>query len=587
MNRPTLESRGIQPQPNYGEGKLRFNWNTPIHMSPTQKGTLYIGAQFLFRSRDHGQSWERISPDLTTNDPEKQKQEESGGVTVDNSYAEMHTTIYSISESPRVAQVIWVGTDDGNLQLTRDSGKTWTNVVGNVPNLPKASWVSWVEASLYDPATAYAVFDRHTFGDITPYVFKTADYGKTWTPIIPTNAGVRGYAHVIKEDTVSQNLLFLGTEFGLWISLDGGKAWAQYKGHDFPNVAVRDIVIHPRESDLILATHGRGIWIVDDISPLRKLTPEVMNQDAAFLQGKPTQQRLNANGGWAEGNATFSGSNPPDAAVITYYQKKRHIFGKMKIEIFDAQGKLVDTLSANSRRGISRVNWPMRLKAPRVPPAATAAFEAAFGPRVVPGTYTVKMTRGKETFTTPLDLGLDVRAKFNTEDRRQDFEAVMRVYVLLGDMSFDVDRINSVRDALAARAGKVKESNPLHKQLLTMSESVDAMRRKIVATKEGGAITGEERIREKTSSLYGDLTNYEGRPADYQLARIDSLKKELGDVETEFEGFVTKNLPAVNKSLVKEKLGTVEPLTRKQWEAVSGDGESGGSSSGTSVRVRK
>jgi len=587
VNRPTLESRGIQPQPNYGEGKLRFNWNTPIHMSPTQKGTLYIGAQFLFRSRDHGQSWERISPDLTTNDPEKQKQEESGGVTVDNSYAEMHTTIYSISESPRDAQVIWVGTDDGNLQLTRDSGKTWTNVVGNVPNLPKASWVSWVEASLYDPATAYAVFDRHTFGDITPYVFKTADYGKTWTPIIPTNAGVRGYAHVIKEDTVSQNLLFLGTEFGLWISLDGGKAWAQYKGHDFPNVAVRDIVIHPRESDLILATHGRGIWIVDDISPLRKLTPEVMNQDAAFLQGKPTQQRLNANGGWAEGNATFSGSNPPDAAVITYYQKKRHIFGKMKIEIFDAQGKLVDTLSANSRRGISRVNWPMRLKAPRVPPAATAAFEAAFGPRVVPGTYTVKMTRGKETFTTPLDLGLDVRAKFNTEDRRQDFEAVMRVYVLLGDMSFDVDRINSVRDALAARAGKVKESNPLHKQLLTMSESVDAMRRKIVATKEGGAITGEERIREKTSSLYGDLTNYEGRPADYQLARIDSLKKELGDVETEFEGFVTKNLPAVNKSLVKEKLGTVEPLTRKQWEAVSGDGGSGSSSAATIVRVHK
>ncbi len=189
VNRPTLESRGIQPQPNYGEGKLRFNWNTPIHMSPTQKGTLYIGAQFLFRSRDHGQSWERISPDLTTNDPEKQKQEESGGVTVDNSYAEMHTTIYSISESPRVAQVIWVGTDDGNLQLTRDSGKTWTNVVGNVPNLPKASWVSWVEASLYDPATAYAVFDRHTFGDITPYVFKTADYGKTWTPSMAGRPG--------------------------------------------------------------------------------------------------------------------------------------------------------------------------------------------------------------------------------------------------------------------------------------------------------------------------------------------------------------------------------------------------------------
>jgi hypothetical protein len=499
----------------------------------------------------------------------------------------MHTTIYSISESPKDAQVIWVGTDDGNLQLTRDSGKTWTNVVGNVPNLPKAAWVSWVEASRYDLATAYATFDRHTFGDMAPYVFKTTDYGKTWTPIVAANAGVRGYAHVIKEDTMSQNLLFLGTEFGLWISLDGGKAWAQYKGHDFPNVAVRDIVIHPRESDLILATHGRGIWIVDDISPLRRLTPEVMNRDAAFLQGKPTQQRLNANGGWPEGNATFLGSNPADAAVITYYQKKRHIFGKMKIEIFDAQGKLVDTLSANSRRGISRVNWPMRLKAPRVPPAATAAFEAAFGPRVVPGTYTVKMTRGKETFTTPLVMDLDVRAKFTLEDRRQDFDAVMRVYALLGDMSFDVDRINGVRDALAARAGKVKDTDPLHKQLVTMSESVDAMRKKIVATKEGGAITGEERIREKSSSLYGDLTNYEGRPADYQLARIDSLKKELGDVETEFEAFVTKNLPAINKSLAKEKLETVEPLTRKQWECASGDEESGSSGSVTSVGVRE
>ena len=585
VNEPTLEGRGIKPQPNYGEGKLRFNWNTPIHMSPTEKGTVYVGAQFLFRSRDHGQSWDRISPDLTTNDAEKQKQEESGGVTVDNSYAEMHTTIYSVSESPRDAQVIWVGTDDGNVQLTRDSGKTWVNVVGNVPNLPKASWVSWVEASRYDPATAYAAFDRHTFGDLTPYVFKTADYGKTWTPIVAANTGVRGYAHVIKEDTSSPNLLFLGTEFGLWISLDGGKAWAQYKGHDFPSVAVRDIVVHPRESDLVLATHGRGIWIVDDISPLRKLTPEVMNQDAVFLQGRPTQQRFNANGGWAEGNATFSGSNPADAAVITYYQKKRHIFGKMKIEIFDEQGKLVDTLSANSRRGISRVEWPMRLKAPRVPPAATAAFEAAFGPRVVPGTYTVKITRGKETFTTPLTVGLDVRAKFNAADRRQDFDAVMRVYNLLGDMSFDVDRINSVRDGLATRAAKTKDADPLHKQLLTLSESVDAMRRKIVATKEGGAITGEERIREKTTGLYGDLTNYEGRPADYQLARIDSLKKELGDVETEFETFVAKDLDALNKSLAKKKIETVEPLTRKQWEAAGGSGQSGSSSSASSFKM--
>src|SRR5713101_2963005 len=391
VNRITFDTRNIKPQPNYGEGKLRFNWNTPIHVSPNEKGTIYIGAQFLFRSRDHGQTWDRISPDLTTNDPLKQKQEESGGVTIDNSAAEMHTTIYSISESPRNGQIIWVGTDDGNVQITRDGAKTWTNVVGNLPGLPKFSWVSWVEASRFDEGTAYAAFDRHTFGDMDPYVFKTTDYGKSWTPVIAKDSGVRGYAHVIKEDTLLPNLLFAGTEFGLWISPDGGKQWAQYKGHEFPNVAVRDIVVQPRESDLVLATHGRGIWFVDDITPLRKLTPEVLAQDAVFLEGKPTQQRFTVDNSWPEGSATFTGNNPPNAALITYYQKKRHIFGKMKIEILDQQGKLVDTVPANSRRGISRVEWSMRLKPPRVPPAASVAFEASEGPRVLPGTYTVKM----------------------------------------------------------------------------------------------------------------------------------------------------------------------------------------------------
>ena len=575
VNRFTLEGRLIKPQPNYGEGKLRFNWNTPIHISSNEKSTIYISTQFLFRSRDHGQTWERISPDLTTNDPEKQKQEESGGVTVDNSYAEMHTTIYSISESPRDGQTVWVGTDDGNLQVTRDGAKSWTNVVGNVPNLPKASWVSWVEASLYDAGTAYATFDRHTFGDMEPHVFKTTDYGKTWTPVVTAESGVRGYAHVIKEDSVRPDLLFLGTEFGLWISPNGGKQWSRYKGHEFPTVAVRDIVVHPRESDLVIATHGRGIWIVDDITPMRKLTPEVMTQEAVFLQAKPAQQRLPASGGWAEGSAVFTGPNPPDAALITYYQSKRHIFGKMKLEIFDSQGKLVDTLPPNSRRGISRVEWPMRLKAPHVPPAATAAFEAAQGPRVMPGTYTVKMTRGKETYSTQLVVELDPRARFSMADRKLEFDAAMRLHHLFGEMSFDVDRINGVHDALMERGAKVKGDAAFSKRLQDLAGKVEAMRKKIVATTEGGAITGEERIREKTTALYGAILNYEGRPGDYQIARIDSLKKELDDVAGEFDAFISKELPAVNKSLSQKKLEPVQPIDRKAWDAAEKDSGAG------------
>src|SRR6266550_2273186 len=414
VNRRTHEARNIKPRPNYQE-KLRFNWNTPIALSPNEKGTIYIGAQFLFRSRDHGQTWERISPDLTTNDPEKQKQEQSGGVTVDNSSAEMHTTIYSISESPKQKGLIWVGTDDGNLQLTRDGGKTWTNVVGNVPGLPKNSWVSWVQASNFNAGTAYAAFDRHTFGDMTPYVFKTTDYGKTWAPLVSSQGakGVRGYAHVIKEDLIKPDLLFLGTEFGLWVSIDGGKNWAQFKGNHFPAVAVRDLAIQPRDNDLVLATHGRGIWIIDDITPLRALTPDLLKQDVAFVSARAVQQRIEGAGGWANGDAVFVGDNPPDAAVINYYQRERHLFGKLKLEVLDSSGRVIDELPASKRPGLIRVTWTMRAKPPRVPPAAQIAFAGTRGPRLVPGVYTVRLTKAGKVSETKLTVGLDRRAKFS------------------------------------------------------------------------------------------------------------------------------------------------------------------------------
>jgi hypothetical protein len=509
---------------------------------------------------------------LTTNDPEKQKQEESGGITVDNSAAETHTTIYSISESPKNAEVIWAGTDDGNLQVTRDSGKTWSNTVSNIAGLPKFSWVSWVEAGQFDEGTAYAAFDRHSFGDMAPHVYKTSDFGKTWTPIVAADSGVRGFAHVIKEDTVSPNLLFLGTEFGLYISLDGGHQWAQYKGHDFPNVAVRDVVVQPRESDLVVATHGRGIWIIDDISPLRQLTPALLSKEAVFLESKQVQQRIPANGGWSEGDGTYVGANPPDAAVITYYQQKRHIFGRMKLEVLDDKGQVVDTLPASSRRGLSRVEWSMRLKAPTVPPASVLAGEATIGPRVVPGTYTVKLSRGQEVLTTKIVVGVDARAQYTKADRQLQFDASMRVYHLLGDLSFDVARINGVRQALLERAGELDKNDALAKQLAGMADKSDMIRKEIVATKEGGAITGEERIREKTSQLYGALVFYEGKPADYYMSRIDSLTQERQDVSRKFEQLLASDLKPVNDALKGKKLKEIQPLERSEWDKQDNEG---------------
>jgi photosystem II stability/assembly factor-like uncharacterized protein len=578
VNRHTLETRPIQPLPNYGEKKLRFNWNTPIHMSPNEKGTIYIGAQFLFRSRDHGQSWERISPDLTTNDPEKQKQEESGGVTVDNSAAEMHTSIYSISESPKNGQIIWVGTDDGNLQITRDGAKTWTNVVGNVPNLAKNSWVSTVVAGRFDEATAYATFDRHTYGDMKPYAYKTTDYGQTWTALKVQESGVRGYAHVITQDTVNPNLLFLGTEFGLWISADGGERWAQYRGSDFPAVAVRDIVLHPRESDLVLATHGRGIWIIDDISPLRALTPDLMAKDAVLIAGPPAVQYLNANGGWAEGDETYVGPTRSNEAFIDYYQKRRHIFGDLKIEILDQDGKLVDTIASSKHRGLNRATWSMRLKAPTVPPAATALFQAAVGPRVLPGTYTVKLTKGDQVYTESLKVVLDPRATYTLADRKAQFDLTMKLHKLLGHMTYAVDAIEGVRDSAKANAAKLPEKDPLRARLQQLSQESEGLRSKIVATKEGGAITGEERIREHIGKVYGNVNGYEGRPTDYEVARADSLAHELEDVIHDFQNMTAKELPAINAGLQKKKLGTIPVLSEADWEKRHQEGASGAAS---------
>ena len=553
VNRYTHEARTIQPTPNYNE-KLRFNWNSPIALSPNDKNVVYIGAQFLFRSRDHGQNWERISPDLTTNDPEKQKQEQSGGVTIDNSSAEMHTTIYSVSESPKDKGLIWVGTDDGNLQLTRDGGKSWNNVVGNVPGLPKNSWVSWVQASNFDAATAYAAFDRHTFGDMAPYVFCTTDYGKTWTPLVTPQDSktVRGYAHVVKEDLVRPDLLFLGTEFGLWVSIDRGKSWAQFKGNRFPAVAVRDLAIQPRENDLVLATHGRGIWIVDDITPLRALTPELLAQEVTFVAARPVQQRIEGNGGWANGDAVFVGDNPPEAAVITYYQRSRHLFGKLKLEVLDATGRVIDQLPASKRPGLNRVIWSMREKPPRVPPAAQIAFAGTRGPRMVPGVYGVRLTKAEKVSETKLTVGLDSRVNFNEADRKAQFDAAMAVRALFDNESALLERIVAMRGELAKRAATVGESDPLKRNIGDLDGKIDNVRKKIVATTEGGAITGEERLREHTDKLYGALLSYEGKPGGYHLAYIDVLKRELADVAKEFDELVAKELPALN-DLLKAK----------------------------------
>jgi photosystem II stability/assembly factor-like uncharacterized protein len=562
INRKTLEQHDIQPKANYRE-KLRFNWNTPMALSPTDKGTLYIGAQFLFRSRDHGTNWERISPDLTTNNPEMQKQEESGGITVDNSEAEMHTTIYSISESPKNHHVIWVGTDDGNVQVTKNAGKTWTNTAHNIPGLPDGTWISWVEASRYDPATAYIAVDRHSFGDMAPYVYRTRDYGASWEPLItPAIAGVRGFAHVVKEDPKAPNILYVGTEFGLFASLDGGRSWAEFAPNNFPHVPVRDLAFQTRDDDLVLATHGRGIWIIDDLAPLRALRPSTLTQDAALIAVAPQQQRIQGNGGWANGDAVYSGQNPPDGVTINYYQKARQVIGRLKVEVIDSKGRPVTTLPASNRKGLNRVVWSMREDAPHTPPGANLVYNATRGPRVMPAAYTVRLTKGSNVYTMPLAIVLDRRATFTLADRKAQHDAAERVSGLFGRMSVLAGKIVEVREGAETAAARMPESDALHGALEKLADDADVLRKKIVATKEGGAITGEERLREHMDQVYGAIMSTENRPTSYQLARVDALEHELRDVETEFGALSKGELATVNGQLKAkglEEIAVLEP----------------------------
>jgi len=568
FRKSTGESRDIKPLPRAGEAEFRFNWNAPIHMSVNHPGTIYLGGQFLFRSRDHGESWDRISPDLTTNDPARQHQELSGGLTIDNSDAEKFETIYTIAESPKNGEAIWVGTDDGNVQVTRDGGKHWTNVVKNVPGLPSGTWVSTIEASHFDPATAYATFDGHATGDMKTYVYRTKDYGKTWTSL--STSELSGYAHVVREDLVNANLLFVGTEFGLFISIDGGAHWAQFKG-SLPNVAVFDIAIHPRESDLILATHGRGIYILDDLTPIRALTPELLAKDLVMLPSRPSVLVLPAGEQRFDGDSEFRGPTLPEAAGIVYYQKKRHIFGDLKLDIYDAKGQLLTSVQGDKRRGLNRVQWPERAKPPKMPPAAGLVENdyVFYGPQAQEGTYAVKLTKGKETYSSEVKLVPDPRTKSTAADRELQHKTVTQLYNMLAQLTYIVDATSELREQAKQRAGAASHSgmnDTLKEQLNALAQKLEDFRSTLVAVKEGGMITGEKKVRENLGELYGAVNQYSGRPTQAQIENTIMLQKKLDEAGAQFQSIATSEVPALNTALQGKQLEPLKATSREDWD---------------------
>lgn len=401
---PPGQPSNVVPEPAPGE-VYRFNWSTPIALSPHDPATIYTGAQRFFKSTNRGDTW-TASEDLTKRIDRNTLP--IMGVPGDQPMASKHDgtatygTITTLAESPSRRDLIWVGTDDGNVQVSLDGGRTWTNVAPNIPG-PKGNYqVSRVEPSRFDPATCYVAIDNHRNDDWNPYVFVTRDYGKTWQSI--TSNLPRGNVNVIREDPKNPNLLYVGTEFGLYISLDGGREWKRFMT-GLPTVRVDDLLVHPRENDLIVGTHGRSIYILDDITPLQQFGPHVAAADVHLFDVRPgtlwltdtTLSRVNT------GTKRFAAPNPPVGTAISYYL--RAAAGEVTITITDLEGKTVRTVRGPGRAGISRVQWDLRADPPPRPadaPPLPPGTPPPPGPLVRPGTYLVKLAAAGKELVKPV-----------------------------------------------------------------------------------------------------------------------------------------------------------------------------------------
>ena len=555
------QSKTIKPYPEAGDPKLRFNWNTPIATSSHKPDRLFIGSQFLHLSNDRGETWAKISPDLTTNDPAKQNQVESGGLSTDNSGAENHCTIFTIGESPLDENLIWIGTDDGNVQVTSDGGKTWANVTANIPDLPANTWVYHIEPSSFDKQTAYAVFDGHTQNDWTTYVYKTTDGGKSWKSIVTED--VQGFARSIQEDFVNPNLLYLGTEFGLFITIDGGTNWSKFN-NNMPAVAVHHVTLHPRDHALVLATHGRGVIIIDDITPLRQLTAEVVKEALHFFERPPSIIKEAPSFGGTANYGEFVGSNPTNAAQIVYYMKGRHTFGKMTMEVFDSKGKKITDLPPGKAKGINQVSWNYRYKMPKVAKAKTFAVGGLTAPTVPPGSYTIKITKGKKVYESELELIAAPESIHSEADRKAQHEAAMQLYAMNEDLAYLVDQIDKIQSG-AEMITKQEPSKKLMKKLTPFISELTALNESIVVTTGDNYVgQAEPKLREKLSSLFGEVADFAGRPSNAQMENFKLLAGQLKDAQSKMDGLMTQ-LAEINKLLKSSDMQEITYRSKEEF----------------------
>ncbi len=549
-------SKSIRPGPE-GEEKLRFNWNSAIAQDPFENGTIYFGSQYVHRSTDRGDTWTKISPDLSTNDPEKQKQDKSGGITIDATGAENHCTVITIDPSPVKQGVIWAGTDDGNIQVTVDGGKNWNNVSKNIKGLPRNCWIPQVTASVFDPATAFIVANDYRQGDNSAYLFRTDDYGKSWKRIID-DTDVSGYVLSFVQDPAEPALMFAGTEYGLYVSFDGGEIWNRWTS-GYPTVSTYDLAIHPREHDLVIATFGRALWILDDIRPLRALAKEgnrLLNSKISVFEVPEAIMASTKNlpGYYFYGDAMFRGENRQPGAMISFFTPKDS--AKVSVTILDNEGKVVKTTETTASKGFNRLLW--RFDRNALPQAGLqdqdenprARYFRSMGGTAVPGTYRVSVKNGDETAETSVTVKPDPRLP------AQDYTSIQRNQARAVAFGSKITAFNSELVKYSEMKKQVAKADDLSTKQPIFADAVSAAQKAIREAIERVDL----KLNSRQQGLIQQINGYRvlmmasGPLSQQEEKSMNDAERALGEAEKLLKDFTEIDWAAYRSALEKVSL---------------------------------
>jgi len=535
--------------------KYRFNWDSPILISPHDPKTVYFGGNVLFKTTDEGYSWEVISPDLTTND--KSKQLTSGGeIYQDNTAAEFHCSILTIAESHVQEGVIWVGTDDGNVHITTDGGKKWTDITKRISGMPKNSWVGKIDASHFDAGTAYIAIDHHRSDDFKPYVFKVTNFGKRSENLsrgLPQN----DYVKVVREDSQNSKLLYAGMEHGIYASWDGGKKWSAIM-NNLPPVSVRDIKIQTIENDLVIGTHGRGAWILDDITPLQEMA-NTKSSGLHIFQPRTTYRWQMSRMDASQGQREYRAENPPYGAIISFHLATGKI-DTVKIKIADSEGNHVSEFKVDEPKpGFNRTAWNLRYDgAVSLATPITGGWRGGnVGPTVAPGKYTVTLSTKGQSASASLEVRKDPRIEVSNEDFRKQLEAGIELRDMLSKVNTVLNGTESVMTQMSELKKKVKdfsssdfdltEAEGKIKNVLQMVKEFrnDELKRPI----NGLGYRQRPRLREELRSLAWAVDGTSARPTNPQMLRMKELDEETEAVVRRYNSIVENEVAEINQIL--------------------------------------